>query len=1056
MPEKAAVPYLVAKRLPWWFSWILVSAFACAQPGLDPDKALTQYILEVWTSRDGLPGDEIEAIAQTPDGLLWLGTNRGLVRFDGYRFRPPESHFYPKLASERIKALCHHSETGLWVATVTALYRYHRGKWEIMDGPAGIDDIYDMVVDDQDRVWFATRGEGVIRYENGQFTPLRGESGLTSAMTNKLDFSAETGLLAGTNGGLHQFRDGSFTLIRQRPVYALATARDGSIWCGDFLAGLVHRRPDESETIYASEVGIQAATLNAVMEDRRGNIWASCDNAGLFRFTKGRWSRMGQTDGLPDDRLLCLFEDRAGALWIGTQSGLARLRDGFGLNYGRKEGLPATQHYTVAQDPNGTIWTGSSAGIGRIEPDGEVERITHYLGQQIGIVLGIGISPEGNPWFATLGQGLLFYKDGELGHFEGDLNNPFIHGFNWRRDGSLWVGTDSGGLFEFEPGGTSVRHSQESGWSGVFPRFIHEDRFGELWLSTGDGLFRQEGEVFHKYGKADGLFADDVRSIYEDEAGNLWLSSFGRLCVYDRERFRQIQLPEFSKNGVITMVEDGLGYLWVGTQNGLFRIPKEDLLTRADDPGASMDLRQFHKADGLKGVQFAVGQVAAIRATDGRLWFATDRGILVVDPSQIDAPPNLPTPMLDQLIIDDQTEDTDEAITLPPGRHRVTASFTAVRFEAPESLEFRFRLDPYDDEWQRADQARQATYTNLPPGRYELHYAVRDAANDWVTSPMPFPMQIEPFFYQTAWFVPSLILVAILLTAGLGYWRMQALRHRNIVLGEQVAARTKSLREEKERTQTLYAQLRDTHQQKLDELEEARALQMAMLPEKAPEVSGWEIATMLRTASEVGGDYFDFELSESGELTVAVGDATGHGMKAGLFVAATKSHFLAFANLESPVAILQNISRNLKALKLRHMFMALTLAKINHNQVQLATAGMPPTFLFRHATGEVKELLQKALPLGGFPKFPYKAQVLTMEPGDLLVILTDGLPERFNPEDRMLTEARIGEVLREVGGQSPQVVLDRLFRTGEDWGGDREQDDDIAMVALRYHGHNPS
>ena len=1052
MSDKCMIRFPIPTRLMHLATCILIAGWALGESGLNPDKALSQYILETWSARDGLPGDEIEAIAQTGDGFLWLGTSRGLARFDGNRFRLPDSHFYPNLATDRIKALCAHPKTGLWVAAVTGLYRRFQGKWEKIQGPAGDDDIYDIVTGGPDQVWFATRGHGIARFKDGQFTQFAGGSGLESLMVNKLAWSQRTGLLAGTNGGLHQFRGNLFIALRPRPVYALATASDGSIWCGDFLHGLIHRQPDGKETIYASETGIQAATLNAVKEDRRGNAWASCDNAGLFRFANGNWSRMGQTDGLPDDRVLCLFEDRGGALWIGTQSGLARLRDGFGTHYGQKEGLPANQHYTLAQDSNGVIWTGSSAGIGRIAQDGEISSITHYLGEQIGIVLGITISPEGHPWFATLGRGLLFYKDGQLQHFARDTRNPFIHGFNWRGDGSLWVGTDSRGLTEFRPSGTVVQHGQEEGWSGNFPRFIHEDRFGDFWISTNQGVFLREGEGFRRFGKADGLFEDDARSIYEDEEGFLWLSSFGRLCVYDRERFHQIQLPEFHKNGVITFVTDGLGYLWIGTQNGLFRASRSQLLARIDNPGAPLDIRSFNKADGLKGVQFAVGQAAAIRTLDGRLWFATDRGILAIDPTQIDPPPTLPPPLLEQLIVDDQTEDPAREIVLAPGRHRVTASFTAVRFEAPQSLEFRFRLDPYDPDWQRADQTRQATYTNLQPGRYELHFAVRDAANGWVGSPMPMTLRIQPFFYQTTWFVPSLILLAVLLTAALAYWRLRVLRRRNIVLGELVAERTKSLHDEKERTQTLYAQLKSTHQEKLDELEKARTLQMAMLPEQPPQVAGWEIATMLRTASEVGGDYYDFEWRMGGDLTVAVGDATGHGMKAGLFVSATKSQFLAFAKLEDPVAIVRNISTHLKALKLRHMFMALTLAKINGSAVRLVTAGMPPTFLYRQATGEVDLVLQKALPLGGFPNFPYQAQEVAMTPGDMLVITTDGLPERFNPQDQMLTESRIAKVIQNSGNQSPESLLNRLYRTGEDWSEGRDQDDDIAMVALRFRG----
>lgn len=205
----------------------------------------------------------------------------------------------------------------------------------------------------------------------------------------------------------------------------------------------------------------------------------------------------------------------------------------------------------------------------------------------------------------------------------------------------------------------------------------------------------------------------------------------------------------------------------------------------------------------------------------------------------------------------------------------------------------------------------------------------------------------------------------------------------------------------------------------------------------------------MKPATEVGGDYYDFHVTPDGTLTVAVGDATGHGLKAGSVVTATKSLFHAFADEQDITKVFRQLSQSLKAMNLRGLFMAMTMLKIKDNQVQISSAGMPATLIYRAATKQVEEIFIKAMPLGSIVKFPYKQQQISLSPDDCLVIMSDGFPEMFNQQNEMLGFDKAAETLSDVGGKTAQEIIDRLVRIAEEWSGTRPSDDDVTFVVLK-------
>ena len=238
------------------------------------------------------------------------------------------------------------------------------------------------------------------------------------------------------------------------------------------------------------------------------------------------------------------------------------------------------------------------------------------------------------------------------------------------------------------------------------------------------------------------------------------------------------------------------------------------------------------------------------------------------------------------------------------------------------------------------------------------------------------------------------------------------------------------------------------------ELEEARQLQLSMLPKKLPQLPHLDIAAYMKTASEVGGDYYDFHVGEDGTLTIAVGDATGHGLKAGTLVSSVKSLFVSLAAHPDIPHIFQRISAVLKEMKLRGLFMAMTMVKVNGHRMSVGIAGMPSVLIYRALTNEVEELAMRALPLGGMTKYQYQQQEFTLAARDVVVLMSDGLPERFNPNDEMLDAARILKALPAVAHQSAKEIIAALVQLGEEWSAGRAQDDDVTFVVLRVAEQN--
>lgn len=249
--------------------------------------------------------------------------------------------------------------------------------------------------------------------------------------------------------------------------------------------------------------------------------------------------------------------------------------------------------------------------------------------------------------------------------------------------------------------------------------------------------------------------------------------------------------------------------------------------------------------------------------------------------------------------------------------------------------------------------------------------------------------------------------------------------------------------------QIIQKQLEAENARKARELEEARHLQLAMLPKIIPKLPHLEIGVFMQTATEVGGDYYDFHVAENGTLTLAIGDATGHGLQAGTLVASTKGLFKALAEEPQPVQILKKMSRALKSMGFRKMFMAMTVAKFEKDRVTIAAAGMPLALVRRAAMCSTEHVELKAMPLGSFTNFKYQQKVVHLQPGDAVLFTSDGLHETFNDCEEILGETRMRKIFSEIGCRRPQMIVRHLAKAAKTWANGRALHDDMTILAVK-------
>jgi signal transduction histidine kinase/ligand-binding sensor domain-containing protein len=840
---------------PEWLCTLLVIGVLLSVPAnaLDPQKLITQFTHTSWTAKDGIPGP-VRAIAQTPDGYLWLGTEVGLYRFDGLRFVAWEPSFGERVPSSSVWSLYTARDGSLWIgfssAGICQLHNGHLTTYSQADDvpPGGI---LSIVEDGSGSIW-AGGPYGLSKLENGKWRRVGAEAGYPAlgAQTMLVDQSGRLWVATDHfNFGLSSDSVNTNTILTLAPnakqftatgqavgmIRSMASSSLGSVWMthtsGDVVFVTSHG---------GSRARIPVAEPMCLLFDSDDSVWIGLGRGGLRRVSNiGNHhnpviDQFQTSDGLSSNLVYSTFKDREGNLWFGTADGLDRIRENKATPFSSREGLVPDDHVAVTSTRDGSVWFASYTGdiVQRFRSGRFVSyKLPPSRPSKPNRILSLDADGESHVWVGGPFK-LAQENDGKFSFSKvSDVAQVHdVHAITHDANGNLWVT-----VWDDEGGG--VLRLRDGKWtnfrSGVrLPhyrcRVLYGDPQGRLWMGFEDGeVAVYESEEFRVYSSKDGLPLGRVFTIASDRAGHIWIGGEAGLSRFDHGHFVTLTKDNgLPGNSISAIVEDDDGFLWLAGALAVFHVNPLELDRAVLASSYRIQGESFDANDGFRGlVRQREPFPTATKAADGRLWFSTTAGVAVIDPRHL--PKNILAPpvTIEALKADNRTLTDFSELHLRPKTRSLQFEYAAPSLTAPERVRFRYKLEGFDDNWRGPTSARYVTYTNLPPRNYRFRLIACNNDGVWNEAGASLNFTILPAFYQTNWFLLLCAAAAGCLAWATYQWRIRQVAARlDLNFKERLSERTRIARE-------LHDTLLQSFQGLLLHFQRGRNL----LPERTPE-----------------------------------------------------------------------------------------------------------------------------------------------------------------------------------------------------------------------------
>jgi signal transduction histidine kinase/ligand-binding sensor domain-containing protein len=758
---------------------VLMAGNLAAQNAPKPTPAEFEYTRTLWRASDGLPEDTVQALTESRDGRMWIGTTGGLVRFDGSGMEVTPLSAPRPVAANSIFCLSFSRDGSLWAGTEGGgLLRFRDGRLTVYSAPDGLTDGFVRTVyeDSRSRLWvgtdgglFVLDGSRLRRVDDGKHIAPLAVHSITEDNQHRLWAGGSRLIAIDPDGSAEEHvLHGAYSQNRVKRIFQTA---DGTIWVGT-VGGLQRLNEGQFEIV----PGIDA-TVRTLMQSGDGRLWIGTIGKGLWTLggtqNGGKLAQVSSPGLLPSDTILSLVEDSQRQIWIGTQAGLVRLvRTPIGVITLPEGGDP--DYETISGDKGGDVWVAAQSLY--LIHNGAAR---HVAFPQLGgaAVRNVYRARDGALWIGTDGSGAFRLSGSDTKHYTAPdvLTNNFVRGFLGSRDGSMWIATDEG-VSRIGAASTS-KLTETNGLVYFSTRSMLEDRDGNLWIGTDHGLSCWKDGRFLNNEATQRLRDEKVWSILEDRTGVLWFGTRDHGLFRDRSgAMQQLTTSEgLASNSVYQLLQDRTGTFWITGPNSISSMSEQQMEQAGFPVDKPLSVVVYDMPFGANGAQLYGGrQPSGYLAPDNSVWFPTSRGAAHLAGAQLRSGAR-PEVYLGQVVEDGREVTPPAKFVVPASVARLSLAFSAVSLLSQQGVRFRYRLDDFDGKWTAAGASHVATYTNLSAGHYRFRVQAFDISDPAAITEVDLEFTKQPFFYQTWWFYALCVLVLLC-----GAWSIYQFRLRQI------------------------------------------------------------------------------------------------------------------------------------------------------------------------------------------------------------------------------------------------------------------------------------
>lgn len=1073
MKQSLTINYF-KRIIPLLLSCIVITHFSKAQT-----LNLNQFGIE-----EGLPQSSVYTMLQGKDGSIWVGTMNGVSKYNGLSFE----NFTKKngLAENRVTASCQDNKGNIWFGHwsggITKYDAQTKTLAEVTPGQIKLSKtITSIVGDKQGVIWIGTKGDGLIKNENGNFTAYTTNQGLSSNTITALLENKDGTIWIGTDNGIMVYKSGFSQLdkiLPSRSITCFLNDTKGNTWIGTSDKGIIRINPQGQMKNFTTTSGLASNNIKTIFEALNGSVFIGTNSDGISKYVpqlevsnyKGSlFTTISTQHGLSNDHIFSIIQDREKNIWIGTQLNLNQYFDEQFEIFGENDGLKNSLVWSVIQDKHKNFWVGTETGLVKFIPDihsakgenipGKNKKTAYQFMSKTGRngeVLNTSALYEdikGNIWYTDFGRGVsrLNPVTNEIRHFTKETGLPVndIYAINGDQAGNIWIGTNKGGLLKYDI--TTEKFQTFTTKDGIGSNQVYSifrDSKNRMWFGCLSGnltmLDPANGNNFKTFSDKEGYPGNFTLCITEDKQGNIWLGTFDQgLYRYDGKAFKNYS----TKNGLSTdtpflMVCDDKNNLWIGTGLGIDKFNLKD-----------ETFKHYEKQDGFLGIE--INPNAALKDADGNLWFGSIVGLVkynsrLAKSNMVEAITTIKDPR-----IFFQNVNIPEDHEFSWNQNHITFDFIGTSLTNPKRVKYRYFLEGVDKDWSPIVKENSVTYPDLEPGRYTFNVRSSNSDGVWNKEPVTFKFEINAPFWKKSWFY--FLVLTIIFISGFIFVKVRErnLRKENIILEKKVAERTEIISKQKD-------EIEKKNNVIIDSIEYAKNIQQSILPGNDDLTRVFNKHFILYKPKDiVSGDFY--WLHENNErILVAAADCTGHGVP-GAFMSIMGYNLLnetinekSKANPSEMLDILN--SKVLNSLKQHDKNtsakygMDIALVSINKSKSTLEFAGAHNSLLVFRGD-ECIQLKADRLSVGSLIKEEtgsFTNHVFNLQKNDMLYMFSDGYVDQIGgPDNKKFFATPFRELLQSISSMDEKKQCEILDETIVKWRGSRSQIDDILVIGIR-------